>query len=272
MYRFIVLLGVLTITLGRPLGASECAPADLILTHGHVITMNRDRRVVSALAVREGRIEAVGIDQAIAACAGPATRRIDLQGRTVLPGLIDVHTHALSWAESIVLGDIDATYPTVHTIAEIKTAVAEHVRTISPGQWVRGQGWDDAKLVERRYLNKDDLDAVAPNVPVYLVHSSGHLAVANRAALKAAGVDRNTPTPPGGVIERDASGEPTGIVKDNAMGLLESRLPADRPDLAFRAAQVVSERAAAVGSRLFTTFRCRPKAFVDTRTPMNSDC
>jgi len=135
----------------------------------------------------------------------------------------------------------------VHTIAEIKTAVAERARTIAPGQWVRGQGWDDAKLDEHRYLNKDDLDAMAPNVPVYLVHVSGHLAVANRAALKAAGIDRNTPTPAGGVIERDAGGEPTGIVKDNAMRLLDSKLPADPPDLAFRAAPLVSERAAAVG-------------------------
>jgi hypothetical protein len=227
--------------------AADCAPADVILSNGHLITMDSDRHIASALAVRNGRIEAVGAEQAVDSCAGVATRKIDLQGRTVLPGFIDVHTHALSWAKSIVRGEIDASYPTVHTIAEIKAAVAEHARNVSPGEWVLGAGWDDAKLNDRRYLNKDDLDVVAPNVPVYLVHVSGHLGVANRAALKAAGIDRNTPTPAGGVIEYDASGEPTGILKDNAMGLIESKLPAEPPDVAARAAAVVSERAAAVG-------------------------
>ena len=178
MCRFLLALAVISVAI--PLTAADCAPADLILSNGHVITMDAGRHVASALAVRDGRIEAVGTDQAIASCAGKTTRKIDLQGRTVLPGFIDVHTHAMSWAKSIVRGEIDASYPTVHTIAEIKAAVAEHARNLPPGQWVVGAGWDDAKLNDRRYLNKDDLDAVAPNVPVYLVHASGHLGVANR--------------------------------------------------------------------------------------------
>lgn len=245
MCRF--LLALTTISLAIPLMAADCAPADIILSNGHVITMDNGRHIASALALRNGRIEAVGTDQAVTSCAGVATKKIDLHGHTVLPGFIDVHTHALSWAKSIVRGEIDASYPTVHTIAEIKAAVAEQARKVPSGQWVLGAGWDDAKLNDRRYLNKDDLDAVAPDVPVYLVHVSGHLGVANRAALKAAGIDRNTQTPAGGVIEYDTSGELTGILKDNAMGLIESKLPAEPPDVAVRAASVVSERAAAVG-------------------------
>jgi predicted amidohydrolase YtcJ len=247
MYRFALLLSMLSLGCGVPATADECAPADLIFSNGHVVTMDGGRRVVSALAVRDGRIEAVGTDQAITRCAGAATKQVDLKGRTVLPGFIDVHTHVLEWAKGIVRGEIDAGYPTVHSIAEIKAAVAEHARTIAAGQWVRGAGWDDSKLEERRYLNKDDLDAVAANVPVYLVHVTGHLGVANRAALRAAGIDRNTPDPPGGVIEHDASGEPTGIVKDNAMRLVDAKLPGDPPEIAIRAAQLASERAAAVG-------------------------
>ena len=247
MHHFVLSLGVLSLALGIPSVAAECTPADLILSNGHIITMDSGRRVASAVAVRDARIEAVGTDQAVAGCAGVTTRKVDLEGGTVLPGFIDVHTHALYWAKSIVRGEIDAGYPMAHTIADIKAAVAEQARTITRGQWIRGEGWDDSKLAEHRYLNKDDLDPVAPNVPVYLVHVSGHLAVANGAALKAAGIDRNTPDPHGGVIEHDASGEPTGIVKDNAMQLVASKLPHDPPDTAVRAVQVVSERAAAVG-------------------------
>lgn len=247
MQRFVLCLGLLSLGLVIPSTAAECVSADLILSNGHIITMDSERRAVSALAVRDGRIEAVGTDPSVAACAGNNTRKIDLQGRTVLPGFIDVHTHALSWAKSIVRGEIDASYPTIHTIAEIKAAVAEHAHTVASGQWILGAGWDDAKLADHRYLSKDDLDAVAPNAPVYLVHVSGHLGVANRAGLRAAGIDRNTPDPPGGVIEHDAGGEPTGIVKDNAMRLLTAKLPADPPDVAVRAAKMASERAAAVG-------------------------
>jgi len=113
----------------------ECAPADLILNNGHIITMDYERGIVSALAVRNGRIEAVGTNQSIAGCAGPATRKIDLKGRTVLPGFIDVHTHALAWAGGMVSDEVDATYPKVHTIAEIKSAVAQHAKSAAAGDW-----------------------------------------------------------------------------------------------------------------------------------------
>jgi predicted amidohydrolase YtcJ len=247
MRRLAVFLGVLILCICVPSLTAQCLPADLILANGHIITMDGERSVASALAIRGGRIEAVGTNQAIDSCAGTITKRFDLKGRTVLPGFIDVHTHALYWAKGIVRGEVDASYPTVHTIAEIQASVAEHARRATAGNWVRGYGWDDAKLAEQRYLRKDDLDSVAATIPVYLAHISGHLGVANSAALKAAGIDRNTPDPPGGIIERDASGEPTGIVKDAAMRLVEKKFPADPDDIAVRAVKVVSEQAAAVG-------------------------
>jgi len=247
MRRLATVTGVGLLSIGVPLFAIDCRPADLILNGGHIVTMDDARRITSALAIRDGRIEATGSDQDVAHCAGTDTKIIGLRGRTVLPGFIDVHTHAIEWAKEIVRGEIDAGYPTVHTIAEIQAAVAEQARTSKPGAWVLGSNWDDAKLAEHRFLNKADLDAVTPNIHVYLMHVSGHLAVANRAALKAAGIDANTPDPPGGVIERDAKGEPTGIVKDRAMNLIAEKIPADPDDLALRAVKVVSEQAAAVG-------------------------
>jgi predicted amidohydrolase YtcJ len=247
MRRLAAFLSVITLCVCVPSLTAQCLPADLILANGHIVTMDGERSVASALAIRGGRIEAIGTNQAIAPCAGTMTKKVDLQGRTVLPGFIDVHTHALYWAKGVVRGEVDASYPTVHTIPEIQASVAEHAHSSTEGNWVRGYGWDDAKLAERRYLSRNDLDSVAPNVPVYLAHISGHLGVANTAALKAAGIDRNTPDPPGGIIERDASGEPTGIVKDGAMRLIEKKFPPDPDDIGVRAVKFVSEQAAAVG-------------------------
>ncbi|MGA7292712.1 MAG: amidohydrolase [Terriglobales bacterium] len=227
--------------------AQTCMDADLLLRNGHVVTMDGTRKIVSAIAVRDGRILAVGDDATLATCASSRTQLIDLHQHTVLPGLIDIHTHAMEWVKTILSGEIDAGYPTVHSIAEITQAVAHRAAELPPGQWIVGSGWDDAKLTEKRYITRRDLDPASANHPVYLKHVSGHLAVTNSAALKLAGITRNTPDPQGGVIERDASGEPTGILKDTAMGLVAELLPKDPPDINERAAKLVSEKAAEVG-------------------------
>jgi hypothetical protein len=153
----------------------------------------------------------------------------------------------MEWAKSILRGEIDAGYPTVHSISDITRAIAGRAATITQGQWIIGSGWDDAKLTERRYITRKDLDRVSPDHPVYLKHVSGHLGVANSLALKLANISKDTLDPKGGVIERDASGEPTGILKDTAMALVAALLPKDRPDIDARAAKLISEKAAEVG-------------------------
>ena len=237
-----------TLTIGHAAAAAQvCQDADLLLQNGHIVTMNRAQSVVSAMAVRDGRILALGRDNQLADCASSRTQSLDLRGRTVLPGLIDVHTHAMEWVKSILRGEIDAGYPTVHTISDITEAVTQRAATIPAGQWILGSGWDDARLAERRYITKRDLDRVSPGHPVFLKHVSGHLGVANSAALKLANITKDTVDPQGGVIEHDAAGEATGILKDTAMGLVASLLPKDPPDIDSRAAKLISEKAAEVG-------------------------
>jgi predicted amidohydrolase YtcJ len=227
--------------------SDACATADQVLLNGRIVTMDDQDAVVEALAVRDGRVVAVGTTAELSRCGHPAVRRVDLRGRTVLPGLIDVHTHVLEWTKAILRGEIATGYPAVRSVAEVVAAVGERARTAPAGSWIRSGGWDDSKLAERRYVTRADLDPVSPDHAVYLIHVSGHLAVANTVALRLAGVTRETADPAGGVIERSADGEPTGILKDNAMALVARLLPPDPPDLARRAARLASERAAEVG-------------------------
>src|SRR5271157_2941829 len=230
-----------------PALAQTCKDADLLLRNGHIVTMGGAKKVVGAMAVRDGRILALGDDDALASCATSRTESLDLHGQTVLPGLIDVHTHAMEWVKSILSGEVEAGYPSVHSISEITQAVAQRAATLPQGQWILGSGWDDSKLAEKRYITRQDLDVVSPNHPVYLKHVSGHLGVANSAALKLANINRDTLDPQGGVIERDTSGEPTGILKDTAMGLVGGILPKDQADIDVRAARLISGKAAEVG-------------------------
>ncbi len=186
----ILLLATLWFT---PAVAQTCTDADLLLRNGHIVTMDGARRVVSAMAVRDGRILALADEGALAGCASSRTQLLDLHQRTVLPGLIDVHTHAMEWVKGILRGEIEAGYPAVHSIAEITQAVAHRAATLPRGQWIVGSGWDDSKLAERRYITRQDLDTVSPDHPVYLKHVSGHLGVANSAALKLANITKSYP-------------------------------------------------------------------------------
>src|SRR5208282_816141 len=113
----------------------------------------------------------------------------------VLPGLIDVHTHVMEWAKSILSGEIDAGYPTVHSIAEIAQAVAHRAAALPQGQWIVGAGWDHSKLAEQRYITRQDLDTASPDHPVYLKHEIGRAHVANSAALRLANITKATHDP-----------------------------------------------------------------------------
>ncbi len=207
----------------------QAGRADLILTGGPVITLDADSRVAEAVAVRGHRVVAVGSVAEIEAMAGPGTERVDLAGRTVTPGLMDAHVHFASGGASR-LYRLDLSYPNVENIGDVQRLVAEQAERVGEGEWVRGGGWDEGKLEELRYILASDLDEVAAGHPVWLSHTMGHYGVANSLALEMAGITAETPDPPGGTIDRDADGNPTGVLKESAQGLVSSLIPGLGPE------------------------------------------
>ena len=202
---------------------AQPAPADLVLTNGKVITVDAADSIAQAIAVSGGRIVAVGTNDEIRRHIGAATQLIDLAGRTATPGLIDTHVH---FTEVDALYSVDLGVVDVKNMDDVLKRVAAAVANRKPGDWVRGAGWDEGKLAERRYILAADLDKVAPNNPVWLEHTTGHYGVANSYALKMAEVRKETKDPPAGTIDRDANGNPTGVLKESATGLVTRLVPA----------------------------------------------
>ena len=201
------------------IGAQAAPRADIILVNGTVLTVDAGDRVAQAIAVRGRRIIAVGTSAEIERLAGRQTQRIDLHGRTVTPGLLDAHAH---FADGGVdrLYVIDLSYPDVKNVADVVARLSAQVAKVEKGRWIEGRGWDEGKLAERRLLTARDLDAVSPDHPVYLTHTTGHYGVANSVALRLAGITRETRDPPSGTIDRYPDGTPTGVVKESAQGLV----------------------------------------------------
>lgn len=196
--------------------------ASLVLFNGKIFVSDENYSMAQAVAIDGERIVDVGTNDEIRA-RFQAAREIDLGGKLVTPGFNDAHVHFLRGALSLLTVVLTET----KTLDEAKQKVAERVRTVNAGEWVVGRGWDHT-VWGREFPSKNDLDAVAPNNPVYLVRVDGHVAWVNSAALKAAGITRDTPNPEGGEIQKDASGEPTGILKETAQGLVNRLVP--QPD------------------------------------------
>jgi len=209
---------------------AQTATTDLVLIHGHILTVDAKDSVAQALAIRSGVIVKVGTDAEVREfeSKAPGLRIIDLQGHTVTPGLIDTHAHiaegGVGELSSVQLSD-------AASIKEIVSRVKAKVATVKPGEWITGSGWDEGKLAEHRYVTAADLDAVSPKNPVWLLHTTGHYGVANTVALKMANVNSKTPDPAAGTIDRDPNGNPTGVLKeDPAMEPVRHLIPETTPE------------------------------------------
>ncbi len=196
----------------------------LILFNGKLHTP--DAAPASAIALRGRRILALGGDDDILALARPHTRRLDLRGRLVLPGLSDAHFHFQDWA----LARRELRLAGTPSLEAMLARLAERVRATPPGGWITGQGWNESEWSPPVMPTRRHLDAVSPAHPVILWRADLHAAVANSRALEAAGIGPHTPDPPDGVIDRDAAGQPTGILKERAIDRIRRVLPSPTPE------------------------------------------
>ena len=199
---------------------------ELILLHGNVLTMSDSGDRAQALAIRDGHIIAVGSDSEIEPLADSATQVIDVDGRLVLPGLVDAHSHT----NGVSPEDLDLTHASC--IAEVQQAVSDRAAKIPAGQWIVGagpfmtwQGWDERRLKEKRLLSWADLDPVSPNHPVLLVKDAGHAVVLNSYAMRLANINKDTPDPRGEIMRDPETGEPTGVLLEGSMALGFAPIP-----------------------------------------------
>jgi predicted amidohydrolase YtcJ len=197
-------------------------PADLILRNGKIVTLDPAQPEVHTLAIRNGRIIAVGTRAESPSLKGPATQIIDLNGKLAVPGFIEGHGHFMGVGEAQMNLNLRA----ARNWDDIVAMVAEAAKTAKPGTWIMGRGFHQSKWDKAPQPNvqgfpvHETLSKVSPNNPVWLTHASGHASMVNAAALKAAEITAATPNPPGGEILKDANGQPTGLLNERAQGLL----------------------------------------------------
>jgi predicted amidohydrolase YtcJ len=186
--------------------ASAKEVVDLILHHAQVITVDRAFSLKTAVAVKGERIVAVGGEELLQAYSAPKV--IDLGGRTLMPGFTDTHVHPKPISPN------DIAVETARSIGEVQAMLRAKARQLGPGKWITGYGWQESNFAEKRNLSRADLDAAAPNNPVALMRAGTHSAAYNSAAFRIAKVDKSTPEPATGLIERGPDGEPSGIIRE----------------------------------------------------------
>jgi predicted amidohydrolase YtcJ len=218
--------------------------ASLIITNANVRTMDAKRPSAQAVAVLGGRVVAVGTTAEVARLKGPETRVIDAAGALVLPGFNDAHTHFLGGGFQLSSVDLrDASTP-----REFAERIRAFDAKLPKGQWITGGDWDHERWPGTPLPTKELIDAFTPDRPVMVSRLDGHMALANSHALRLAGVTRETKDPPGGLIVRDPkTGEPTGVLKDNAMSFVFSKIPDASFDEKLAAARAATEHAARLG-------------------------
>ncbi|MFO0458621.1 MAG: amidohydrolase [Burkholderiales bacterium] len=226
--------GALAVPLALACAAALAQPVQTIYVGGDILTMKGSKPAYAqALAIRDGRIAAVGARDAVMRLKGPATEVIDLKGRTLLPGFIDTHGHMVYFGKN----PMDADLFGARDVADLLARMKAHVPKVPEGAWIVGFGYGARSLKEGRAPTIEELDAVSADRPVLIVDSSGHLGSANSAAYRAAGIDASTPDPEGGSFARKADGRSlAGPLEETALNALRRRRPPFTGELADRVA------------------------------------
>jgi len=207
--------------------ADRPEPADLVLRNGKIVTLDEAQPTVEALAIRDGKVVALGTGEELEPFAGEATEVLDLEGRLAIPGLIEGHGHFLGMGLARMQLDLMGTTDWQEIVDKVATRVTE----VEPGAWIEGRGWHQDKWQSAPEPNveglpvHDSLSAVSPDNPVVLRHASGHASFANAKAMELAGIDHDTPDPEGGEIVRDADGDPIGVFRETAQALVARQTP-----------------------------------------------
>jgi len=218
--------------------------ADLVLMDGNVITMDSSQPSAEAIAVKKDRIVKVGTNEEISRWIGKNTKIINLQGRTVVPGLIDSHIHVGDFGKFLMWIDLKD----VTSVEEMQRRIRKRAQKIPKGRWIIGHGWDQNSFVEKRYPNFRDLNEASPDNPVILYHQCGRVCVVNSKALELADVTNKTKAPPDGKIEKDAeTGEPTGILRENATDLVWKTIPEPSEEEIMEAASLACKKIVEAG-------------------------
>ena len=236
-------LCVLIIMAALDANAQSKPSATLIVTNAAVYTVDKQHPKAEAVAVIGDRIVAVGSRADIDLWRGPQTKVIDAGGKLLLPGFNDAHVHFIQGGAQLVQVDlVDAATP-----EEFARRIAAQVKKTPKGEWILGGRWDETKWPKPELPTKDLVDPVTGDTPIFVERYDGHEALANSVAMKLAGVDAKTPDVPGGVIMRDASGNPTGVFKDAAMPLIYKAIPPMTHEQRLRAARGALKHAASLG-------------------------
>ena len=213
-----------TVTTVHGDGDGDEGQADLVLTGGHLITLDAAHTDATALAARDGRIVAIGGDAAIREWIGDDTEVVELDGKTAIPGFVEGHAHFVGLGQALLEVDLTGFESWEAMVAHLAEVAADR----PAGSWIVGRGWHQEKWnapppnAVEGYPVHAMLSAAVPDHPVALTHASGHAGMVNAAALRLSGIDRETPDPPGGEILHDASGEPTGALRETAFDAVEN--------------------------------------------------
>lgn len=223
--RLAAILSAVVVLSAGALVAQESEDADLVLLNGNVYTVDAAHPRAQAVAVRGGRVVFVGSTREAEALIGAGTEVVDLEGQTMIPGMIDSHGHLAGLGSALRIVDLVGT----RSYDEVIERVVERAGGVQAGQWVQGRGWDQNEWGVTRFPEHAALSVAVPDHPVVLGRVDGHALLANSMAMQRAGIDRNTPDPAGGRIIRDENGDATGVFIDRAMGLVRTVIPNEGP-------------------------------------------